>query len=172
VNITSINNGASRWLKLRGHSIFNERKTSPLALPFRNFKSKFLPDLQEFWYRDKDMDQITRTIESNVSRFRQHHRATNGAHRDSRDLIFAGARDQECHGQPHPTGKADKCFLEGRFRFGAALFPGFHFDVTSATGRLDCTLYNCEDQARDMWPEKRDHINIFPNDHLLPTRAQ
>jgi hypothetical protein len=155
-----------------GHSIYNARKTSPLVLPFRNFKSKFLLDLEEFWYRNKDVDALTRSIESNISRFRQHHRGIGGAHCDNRDLLFRGARDEECHGQPHPTGDADKCFVEGRFRFGAALFPGFHFDVTSKAGRLNCTLYDCEDAARDVWSEKRHHINIFPNDHLLPARAQ
>ena len=31
-------------------------------------------------------------------------------------------------------GEVDICFVEGRFRFGAALFPGFHYDVRPARG--------------------------------------
>lgn len=64
------------------------------------------------------------------------------------------------------------CFVEGRFRFGAALFPGFHYDVRDATGLLECTLYDCRGVARDLRPEKRTYINIFPNDHLLPERGE
>jgi hypothetical protein len=85
--------------------------------------------------------------------------------------LFGGALDTECHGQPHPAGELDSCFLEGRFRFGAALFPGFHYDVRYQKGLLDCTLYDCRGNPRDLGPERRSYINIFPNDHLLPLRS-
>ena len=68
-------------------------------------------------------------------------------------------------------GEVDICFVEGRSRFGAVLcFPGFHYDVRPARGLLDCTLYDCRGVARDLGPERREYINIFPNDHLLPER--
>ncbi|WP_334518316.1 hypothetical protein [Bradyrhizobium sp. AZCC 2230] len=159
-------------IHLIGHSIYNERKTSSLVLPLRNFKSKFLQPLDEFWYRDHDVDALRRSIDASNSRFRQHHRGVGAGHQDSRRLLFKGARDEECHGQAHPIGDAERCFVEGRFRFGAALFPGFHFDVTSNLGTLNCTLYDCQDAPRDMWPERRQYVNIFPNDHILPARAQ
>lgn len=156
-------------IHLIAHSVYNERKSSPLSLPFRNFKSKVLAEFGEYWYRDANLSALRRAIEKSRDRFRQLHRFSNAAtYRDDRSLFFSGARDSECHGQPHPTGEANHCYVDGRFRFGAALFPGFHYDVRSEAGLLEGTLYDCNGTAREMKPEKRSYINIFPNDHLLP----
>jgi|HubBroStandDraft_6_1064221.scaffolds.fasta_scaffold609683_2 hypothetical protein len=154
---------------LIAHNVYNERKTSPLSLPFRNFRHRLPRELAEYWYRDADATLLKRVIEKNVQRFRQL-RIAGGAHRDDRSLLFTAARDGACHGLPHPTGDSDNCYIEGRFRFGAALFPGFHYDVRPEAGLLECTLYDCRGVARDLKPERRGYINIFPNDHMLPER--
>jgi hypothetical protein len=151
------------------HDVFNARKTSPLPLPFRNFRNRLMDDLSEYWYRGTDVPRLKRIIEKNAQQFKQL-RTAGGTHRDDRALLFSAARDTECHGQPHPMGDRDRCYVEGRFRFGAALFPGFHYDVRYKAGLLDCTLYDCLGEARDCKPERREYINIFPNDHLLPAR--
>lgn len=150
--------------------VYGGRRTSPLPLPFRNFKNKLVREFESYWYRGRDAASLMQVIEAQVQRFRQLRNA-DGAYSDDRALSFAGARDTECHGQPHPTGDLDTCFVEGCFRFGAALFPGFHYDVRKTKGLLDCTLYDCRGVARDVGPEKRAYINIFPNDHLLPAQS-
>jgi hypothetical protein len=152
------------------HDVYNGRKKSPVTLPFRNFRNKILLELREYWYRGADVVSLKRTLEKMGQRFRQF-RDAEGAHRDDRALLFKGARDTECHGQPHPVGDDDICFVEGRFRFGAALFPGFHYDVRPKVGLLECILRDCRDIERDLKPERRAYINIFPNDHLLPSRG-
>lgn len=153
------------------YNVHNARKTSPLPLPFRNFRRKLMRDLSEYWYRDVNGNDLRRLIDRNLQRFRQL-RTRDGAHRDDRALLFRPARDTECHGQPHPIGEFDSCYVEGRFRFGAALFPGFHYDVSCDTGLLDCTVYDCRGVARELKSERRTYINIFPNDHLLPALGQ
>ena len=85
----------------------------------------------------------------------------------------SNALPNECHGVPHPTGTENVCYLNGRFRFGVALYRGHHYDVRSANGgSLNCTLVDCDGRERNMGPERRRYINIFPNDHLLPERTK
>jgi hypothetical protein len=150
--------------------VYSGRRSSPLSLPFGNFRNNLIREFENYWYRGSNRGSLARMIEIQAQRFRQL-RTSDGAHSDDRALLFAGAQDAACHGQPHPVGDLDTCFVEGRFRFGAALFPGFHYDVRKAKGLLDCTLYDCRGVARDLRPEKRTYINIFPNDHLLPAHG-
>ena len=152
------------------YHVYNGRRASPLPLPFRNFRNKLIHDFEAYWYRDTNSTSLKRAIDRRAQAFRRL-RTAEGAHRDDRALLFAGARDTECHGQPHPVGETDTCFIEGQFRFGAALFPGFHYDVRNEARLLNCTLYDCRGVPRHIGPEKRTYINIFPNDHLLPARG-
>jgi hypothetical protein len=146
--------------------VYGRRKTSPLPLPFRNFRNRITRELREYWYRGADLNTLPRLLEGAKDRLRI--LRAGDSHVDDRALLFAPARDNACHGQPHPMGDLDSCFVEGRFRFGAALFPGFHYDVSCRSGNLECTLEDCRGVLRDLRPEKRKYINIFPNDHLLP----
>jgi hypothetical protein len=149
------------------HQVYARRKASPFSIPLSNFKSQVALALQDYWYQVDTLEALKSRIEKKNQRFRQFH--TSGqAHHDDRSLIFSPALDTECHGMPHPIDDGNKCFVNGRFRFGAALFPGFHYDVRSEKGLLNCTFVDCMGAFRDMRPEKRKHLNIFPNDHLLP----
>ena len=151
--------------------VFNKRRSSPLPLPFVNFKSDLLTPYRGHWYSQMDLDNLKRTLGSITSRFRQAHGGRNSKHWDDRKLIFDAALPTVCHGVPHPTGDANICYVSGRFRFGAALYPGHHYDVSQARGNLDCVLYDCDGRERRMAPERRRHINIFSNDYLLPVRT-
>ena len=88
-------------------------------------------------------------------------------HVDDDHLQFRPAKNEACHGVPHPLAETRDCYLRGRFRFGAAIYPGHHYDVSQKNGNLLCTLFDCVGKARDLAPEKRRDINVFPNDHLL-----
>jgi hypothetical protein len=152
------------------YHVFRHRKTSPISLPLRNFRSGITEELSRFWYRGRTLEEIRKDLNRYQQKLRQAHRHVNGKHSDDRSLIFSPAQDGECHGKPHPTGDNETCFLSGRFRFGTALFPGFHYDVGQEGKLLDCTLIDCDGKMREMKPEKRKHINIFPNDYLLPAK--
>ena len=158
------------------HSVFEKRRASPLPISLRNFQSEVIQLLSRHWYGQLGLAELKKFIEK-IGKFRQLHTRVRPrqdveyAHVDGRGLYFSPAPPEICHGLVHPMGNTDYCYLSGRFRFGAALFPGFHYDVQSRTGALKVTLYDCSQNSRDMRPENRGHINIFPNDHLLPLRA-
>jgi hypothetical protein len=128
-------------LHVVAHNVFNARRNSPLSLPHKNFRNPLLNDFREYWYRGASVTSLRQIIENQTQRFRQL-RTGSGVHKDDRALFFSAARDGECHGQPHTMGDFDRCYVEGRFRFGAALYPGFHYDVRKETGLLDCVLYD------------------------------
>src|SRR5262249_45708614 len=107
-------------------------------------------------------------IDRVTNKFNQAHPWTAKGYLSAGKLFFSPAANEACHGMPHPTGTSAKCFLRGRYRFGAALYPGFHYDVSGEDEVLTCRLYDCEGRVRDLKPERRRYINIFPNDHLLP----
>jgi hypothetical protein len=150
------------------NEVFNLRRRSPFPLPIRNFQSDCLGDFCGHWYVNMNSGQLQSRIDTICSKFRQLHPRTPKGHRDTRDLFFAPARNEVYHGIPHPIGSTDSCFLQGRYRFGAALYPGFHYDVSCDRPLLSCTVYDCDGRRRDLGPERRSYINIFPNDHLLP----
>lgn len=152
------------------HEVYNNRRSSPLAIPFRNFRNRISSELCGWWYRNLNTDELAKFLKSSNAKFRQL-KTESRAFADDRSLIFSPVADEVCHGQPHPVGDDDECFLQGRFRFGTALYPGFHYDVRAKTGLLQSVVYDCEGDARDLKPERRAYINIFPNDHLLPARS-
>jgi hypothetical protein len=151
--------------------VYRSRKSSPFPIPLKNFKSKTSRELNRHWYHGLTFADLKKEIRRASNIFRQLHTNNAQQHGDDRALLFSPARDTECHGKPHPLGNTHKCFISGRFRFGAAIYPGFHYDVTQAKGLLECVVYDCDGQSRDLRPERRRYINIFPNDHLLPERS-
>ncbi len=152
--------------------VYVKRNKSPLPLPFRNFRSSTIEDLSKHWYNQRNVEELRRDLRQLRERFRQQHTKIGQQHWDDRDLCFSAAALEACHGQPHPIGPDDVCYVNGRFRFGAALFPGFHYDVRSRGGNLLVTLYDCAGTERPMTSEKRAYINIFPNDHMLPVAQE
>ena len=150
---------------------YAQRKTSPLALPLRNFSSTVTRDLKRHWYNDLDQGQITRQIRSFKNRHFQTHSKESNGYVDQKALVFRPANDTECHGKAHPTGSRGRAFFCGRFRFGVSLFPGFHFDVSAEKGStIQCDLRTASGGIRSMRSENRAYINIFPNDFLLPAK--
>jgi hypothetical protein len=152
--------------------VYGHRKTSPVPLPFENFRSSMISEFQKYWYRGLTDDALKKHLANVAVRFRQMHATRSRRHRDDRRLLFSPAKDGECHGQPHPTGTGKYSFINGRFRFGSALFPGFHYDVSSETETaMECVLIDAEGQRREMKAEKRMYINIFPNNYLSPPKT-
>lgn len=150
---------------------YANRKTSPLPLPLRNFNSSITTELKSYWYNDLDAEKLSKQIKSLRMRFRQSRDKTLDGYKDDKALIFKPAKDNECHGIAHPTGSGGKAFACGRFRYGVALFPGFHYDVTSAKSpTLKVDLETSSGSVRSLKGEKRSYINVFPNDHLLPEK--
>jgi len=151
--------------------VFGNRKTSPVSLPFENFRSDMTSEFQKYWYRGLSDDDLKKHLVGVASRFRREHTTSERRHRDSRRLLFSPAEDGACHGQPHPAGSERDAFINGRFRFGSALYPGFHYDVSSENHpTLECILVDSEGRERAMKSEKRAYINIFPNNYLSPER--
>jgi hypothetical protein len=139
-------------------------------IPFRNFRAAICDELQNYWYNGLNIVGLQKEIQRLVSDFRTRHTNKGREHVDNRALIFSPANNSECHGKLHPSGEHEKCFVSGRFRFGAALFPGFHYDVRASNGLLQSVFYDCSGNYRDLRPEKREYINVFPNSYLLPKR--
>jgi len=150
---------------------YAKRKTSPLPLPLRNFTSPITAKLKTYWYNDLDAESLSKQIKSFKMQFRQLREKTLDGYKDDKALIFSPAKDEECHGLAHPTGAGGKAFTCGRFRYGVALFAGFHYDVRDAKNRpLQSDLETSFGTVRSLKSEKRSYINIFPNDHLLPEK--
>lgn len=150
---------------------YAKRKTSPLPLPLRNFTSPITTKLKTYWYNDLDAGSLSKKIKSFRMQFRQLRGETLDGYKDDKALIFKPAKDEECHGLAHPTGAVGKAFACGRFRYGVALFAGFHYDVRDAKKRpLQVDLETSFGTVRSLRSEKRTYINIFPNDHLLPEK--
>ena len=150
---------------------YAKRKTSPLPLPLRNFSSPIATKLKTYWYNELDVEGLSKEIKSLGMQFRQLRGETLEGYKDDKALLFKPAKDEECHGVAHPTGTGEKAFACGRFRNGVALFAGFHYDVTDAKKRrLMVDLETSSGAVRSLKSEKRKHINIFPNDHLLPEK--
>lgn len=159
-------------LHIISSSVYGRRKTSPLCLPMKNFHSSDARITKGHWYRDLDEPQLKKEIHDLSSRHRQRICADGRSYSDERGLFFLPAKDTECHGIPHPTGVESKSFFRGKFRFGVSLFPGFHYDVTDGKGRnLQACLVDIDFGERDLRSESRKHINVFPNDVLLPRRS-
>ena len=152
-------------------AIYSGRKTSPLPLPLRNFKSDVSDELCLYWYRNLDQAALKKSIVGFYQKLRQRQVDGQKKYRDDRDNMFEPAEDSTCHGQPHPIGSSLDQFIAGRFRFGVSLFKGFHYDVSSVKHpTLMSTFTDGNLHKRDMKPERRKYINIFPNDHLLPEK--
>ncbi|GEM_PF-1303546 len=150
---------------------FSCRKSSPLSLPLRNFSSAITVELKRFWYNELDQGQVSKKIKTFKARYSQARDREKGGFKDDKSLIFKPAKDTECHGLPHPLGSEHKSFACGRFRYGVALFPGFHYDVSAAkSATIQCVLRTSSGTIRAVRGEKRSYINIFPNDHLLPEK--
>ena len=150
---------------------YGRRKTSPLILPLRNFSSGITKELKTYWYNQLDQDGLQRSIRRLKSRYVQTKSRQKNGYRDEKSLIFKPAVDNECHGKPHPIGSKEKAFVCGRFRYGVSIFPGFHFDVSAENGStIQCNLRTSAGEIRRMRGERRQHVNIFPNDHILPER--
>ena len=164
-------NGIRPLLHQVSLSTYSQRKTSPLSLPLRNFSSSITVDLKKYWYNELTVEEMSKKIKAFKMRFSQVRDNTEDGFRDDKALIFKPAKDTECHGLPHPLGSEHKSFACGRFRYGAALFPGFHYDVSAAKSpTIQCELKNSSGSIRGVRAEKRTYINIFPNDHLLPEK--
>ena len=152
-------------------STYARRKSSPLTLPLRNFSSQITRELKGYWYNNLERTELSRRIKAFKTRYLQSKRSDRNGYRDDKALIFQPANDSECHGKPHPIGEDCKTFLCSRFRYGVSLFPGFHFDVTAEnTSTIQCELRTAAGNTRAIRSEKRTHINIFPNDFLLPVK--
>ena len=150
---------------------YAQRKSSPLALPLRNFSSQITRELRSYWYNKLNQNQIARQIKSFKNRYSQTKSRAKQGYRDDKALIFRPANDAECHGKPHPMGAECKSFFCGRFRFGVSLFPGFHFDVSAENSSIiQCNLRTASGATRSIRSERRRYINIFPNDFLLPEK--
>ena len=154
------------------NQIYNVRRRSPFPLPLRNFSSNVLDVFRRRWYANCTSAQLMLKVAKINSRYQQapswSKKGSRIGHQDNGKLMFCPASNEASHGVAHPTGTTDKCFLLGRYRFGAALYPGFHYDVSGERETLACTFYNCEGHPRDVTSEKRRYVNIFPNDHILP----
>ncbi len=151
------------------NSAYANRNSSPLSLPLRNFDSPITADLKKYWYNDLSKSELSQKIKALKMRLLQTRVKDRGGFKDDKTLIFKPA--EELHGTPHPTGAEHKSFACGRFRYGVALFPGFHYDVSAQkTSTIQCELKNSCGEPRLVKGEKRRYINIFPNDHLLPEK--
>lgn len=148
---------------------YAQRKSSPLTLPLRNFTSRITRDLKGYWYNQLGEEKILKSIKKFKIRYSQLKSNEFGGYVDKKSLVFKPAKDTECHGKTHPTGSLSKSFTCGRFRYGVALFPGFHFDVSATKSpTIKCRLLTSSGAFRAVQNENRGYINIFPNDHLLP----
>lgn len=151
--------------------VFGRRKSSPLCLPLKNFSASISSELKRVWYNCGAEKDIRERIVRFRSDFAQRRRLNGASFVDDRGLLFSPSADGECHGVAHPTGRSDKTFIRGRFRYGVSLFPGFHYDVRDEKGRnIQSTLVDADRGERDLRPEKRVYINVHPNDVLLPEK--
>ncbi len=149
------------------HSTYAQRKSSPLSLPLRNFKSTVTMDLRTYWYNDLSKEQLSNEIRRLKTLYSRMKKSAKQGYRDDRALIFQPANDNQCHGMPHPSGSEKKAFLCGRFRYGVSLFPGFHFDVSAEkSSTIQCHLWGPSGDRRRA--RNRTYVNIFPNDYILP----
>jgi hypothetical protein len=159
-------------LHLVSAAIYSNRRRTPFPLPLRNFKSDVTERLKSRWYAQFDVEALRGLIMTTADRFRQLH-SSQGNHIDDRKLVFSPAADEACHGKPHPTGENNRAYVAGRFRFGAALYTGFHYDVSAQNGKnLSINLIDSNDLERNVASEKRAYVNIFPNDFILPKMKQ
>jgi hypothetical protein len=150
--------------------VFGRRKTSPLCLPLKNFTAPISADLKRLWY-SRDVKEVKEKISKLRAEFYQRRRLSGKSFVDDRGLLFSPSADGECHGVAHPTGRSNKTFIRGKFRYGASLFPGFHYDVRDERGRnVQVKLTDAELGVRDLSSEKRAYINIHPNDVVLPRK--
>lgn len=151
--------------------VFGRRKSSPLCLPLKNFSAPISSDLKRMWYTSGAEKDVRERIVRFRTDFAQRRRFNGKSFVDDRGLLFSPSADGECHGVAHPTGRSDKTFIRGKFRYGVSLFPGFHYDVRDERGRnIQSTLVDADRGERDLRSEKREYINVHPNDVLLPEK--
>ena len=162
-------NEIRRLLHTISHSTYAQRKSSPLSLPLRNFRSEITKELKMYWYNDLNEKQLAKQIQHFKNRYSQRKNVTKLGYRDDKELIFKPAVDAECHGKPHPIGSEYKTLFCGRFRYGVSLFPGFHFDVSAEkASTIQCELRTPSGNRRSV--RNRAYVNIFPNDYILPEK--
>ena len=162
-------NEIRRLLHTISHSTYAQRKSSPLSLLLRNFRSEITKELKMYWYNDLNEKQLAKQIQHFKNRYSQRKNVTKLGYRDDKELIFKPAVDAECHGKPHPIGSEYKTFFCGRFRYGVSLFPGFHFDVSAEkASTIQCELRTPSGNRRSV--RNRAYVNIFPNDYILPEK--
>lgn len=146
----------------------SKRKTSPFSLPMKNFQLDQLSVLKQGWpRRGASVTDLKDQIKRFNAIFMLRKSAKCCGHVDQRNLLFRAAEDGALHGKPHPTGTEHAAsFIAGRFRFGASLYPGFHYDVSLTGKGRKIEIISCDGRSR--WLTLADtHINIFPNDYIL-----
>lgn len=150
------------------YELWSRRKKSPLPLPFGNFRGAVTRDFLQPWYFGQDHAALKDFLRKKRDRFASNHKFRD-SFIDDRSYIFTAAANEALHGRAHFAGQVP-CFLNGRFRFGVTGVAGHHYDVRKESGLLDGVFTDCEGKSRDFASERREYINIFPNDHLLPER--
>lgn len=158
-------------LHIISREVFAKRKTSPLILPLKNFHSPLTDELKLHWYANLGHTEIETQVANFRSKFASRKKSEDYAFEDDKGLWFKPAADTECHGKAHPAGDSETTYLRGKFRFGVSVYPGFHYDVRDSKGRtLRASLIDADHGERALASEKRDYINIHPNDILLPRK--
>ncbi|EBA14431.1 hypothetical protein RSK20926_02142 [Roseobacter sp. SK209-2-6] len=164
-------NGILPLLHTVSGATYAQRKSAPLTIPLRNFKSKLTKDLKKYWYNELNEAQLKKKIKSFKHRYFELKSNEHEGFVDEGSLVFSPAKDEALHGIAHPTGATAKSFACGRFRYGVALFPGFHFEVSATKSpTIQRELRDSDGSTRLIKSENRTYINIFPNDHLLPKK--
>lgn len=172
--LTSTTKAVKPALEAIRKEVVERSNKTPLLLPIRNFKSRYLTNkLQQLQNNLSSCEEHTEKIREYIHEIEQVHpihcddRNKSRFFIDEREVWFrAPGRDRHAFSRPK-KGHLDTCILSGYRRLGVAYDPAFHYDCTNkfGKGKLKGEFFTCHgDLAKSM--EGNPHLNIAPNDFV------
>jgi hypothetical protein len=185
-----------RYIYFTEAEILRKPNSSPFLLPVRNFRSKLLCSILNSYramveakvtlavepgrslYQGEEQKELQLWLKRRRQSFEQSHPwrsredSANGQRcfHDDRKYAFEPAQPSEQHGHS-VNDDYDVCYINGRFRFGAAISPKFHYDVYPSTGSVQGVFFHCNGTSEELPNRRYRYLNIYPNDHFVPKQG-
>ncbi|MCT4534694.1 hypothetical protein [Halodesulfovibrio sp.] len=150
--------------KIHSNRLPQASKNKSTLLPFQNFQTKRTETLKNRTEKEAISDQPNiKNIFADI-RSEKIEGTNKRGFKDARNLFFSpSTADHAGVSDKWHNGK-ESTFIKGKYRFGAPIIPGFHYDVQfSPNSSLERIQFFCE-KSDGLQTTKQKYINIHPND--------
>ena len=150
--------------KIHSKRLPQPSKNKPTLLPLHNFQTTRTETLKD--RTDKEAISNQPNFDNIFSKIRSEkiNETNKRGFKDARNLFFSPSTADHAGVSDHWVDGKESTYIKGKYRFGAPILPGFHYDVQfSPNSSLEGIEFFCEKSDRSHTTKKK-YINIHPND--------